>query len=443
MLSAPVPPQHTASTPVSSSSKLAPRYFVSKALSLLGNSIAAVALPLVLLTTTGSALAAGTLALIEMIPQVLAGIVGGAALDRFNRRAVSIASDVISALCVAALPLVDATVGLSFGWFALFGVLGAIGDVPGMTARDTLLPAVAEKDGADLQRFVGLAQVVDNLVVVAGPAAAALAIQLTGNVGALWITACTSLAAALVTSTLPRAVGAVAPVSGSASSANAESTVAARPSANADLPTHTGLLAQTVASTRDGLHILFRGDPKLCASAVMSLIVVMVMGGYQGLVLPAHFTAVGQGALMGYTLSAMSAGTLAGTLAYTQLCGKLRPRTWYVASVAGMMAGLATMGALASSALIMVGAAVLGFSSGPFSALLGFFVFQTIPEASRGAVLGTQNALSLVAAPLAVFVSSALVSALGVLPASLILVAGWTCFTLFALTARAFRDING
>ena len=36
------------------------------------------------------------------------------------------------AACVAALPVVDAVAGLSFGWFVLFGVLGAVGDVPGM-----------------------------------------------------------------------------------------------------------------------------------------------------------------------------------------------------------------------------------------------------------------------------------------------------------------------
>lgn len=414
---------------MSSAAKLAPRYFVSNALSLLGNSIAAVALPLVLLASTGSALAAGTLALIEMIPQVIAGIVGGAVLDRVNRRTVSIVSDVISALCVAALPLIDATVGLSFGWFALFGILGAVGDVPGMTARDTLMPAVAQKDGADLQRFVGLSQVVDNLVVVAGPATAALAIQMAGHVGALWITACTSLAAALVSATLPRSVGDVAKVGG-------------EPVAGAGDPGRGGLLAQTLASTRAGLRILFFGNPKLRASAVMSLIVVMVMGGYQGLVPPAHFTAVGQGALMGYTISVMSAGTLAGTLLYTQLCNKLKPRTWYVAAALGMMADLTAMGTLANPALIMAGGALLGFSSGPFSALLSFSVFQAIPEEARGAALGTQNSLLLIASPFATFVSSALITALGILPASLALVAGWAGFTLFALVTRAFRDIN-
>ena len=60
------------------------RFLVSNALSLLGNSIAAVALPLILLATTGDALAAGTLALICAVPQMAIGIVGGAALDRLE-----------------------------------------------------------------------------------------------------------------------------------------------------------------------------------------------------------------------------------------------------------------------------------------------------------------------------------------------------------------------
>ncbi|WP_417144490.1 MFS transporter [Raoultibacter massiliensis] len=131
------------------------RFLIASALSLLGNSVAGIALPLILLATTGDPLAAGTLALACAVPQVLAGVLGGAVLDRLNRRNVSIVSDIVSALCVAALPLIDMTVGLSFGWFVLFGILGAVGDIPGMTARDAMLPTVVERDGVDLQRFLG------------------------------------------------------------------------------------------------------------------------------------------------------------------------------------------------------------------------------------------------------------------------------------------------
>ena len=149
------------------------RFLVSNALSLLGNSIAAVARPLILLATTGDALAAGTLALICAVPQMAIGIVGGAALDRFNRRTISIASDLVSAASIALIPIVDMIWGLNFWWFVALGLLGAVGDIPGMAARDALLPAVTKHDDVDLQRFMGLSQSLDSLVTIVGPALAA------------------------------------------------------------------------------------------------------------------------------------------------------------------------------------------------------------------------------------------------------------------------------
>ena len=79
-------------------------------------------------------------------------------LDVLNRRDVPAVSDLVSTASVAMLPVIDATVGLSFGWFVAFGLIGAIRDVPGMTTRDVLLPVVCKKDGVDMQRFVGVSQ---------------------------------------------------------------------------------------------------------------------------------------------------------------------------------------------------------------------------------------------------------------------------------------------
>ena len=136
-------------------------------------------------------------------------VAGGAALDRFNRRDISIASDLVSAASVALIPVVDALWGLNFWWFVALGLMGAVGDIPGMTARDALLPAVVKRDDTDLQRFMGLSQSIDSLVAVVGPALAALFIGMVGGVPSLWFTAALSALAALVTCTLPRAVGAV------------------------------------------------------------------------------------------------------------------------------------------------------------------------------------------------------------------------------------------
>lgn len=406
-----------------------PRYLLSCAFSLLGNSVAGVILPLVLLATTGDALAAGTLALICAAPQFLIGLAGGALIDRFNRRDVSVISDVLSAASVAMLPVVDMVWGLSFGWFVVLGLVGAVGDIPGMTARDALLPAVCERDGRSLQKFMGLTQSLDSLVVIVGPALAALLLGVFGGPNALWFTAAMSLAAAAITFTLPRSVGNV----GSSSAEGRE---------KAEGPASANLARAALRSLSDGMRILFRGDVLLRASMALSFGIVMIMGSFQGLVLPVHFTASGSPELLGFVLSAMSAGMLVSSLAYSVLAHRLRRRTWFALSLLGMAAGIAVMGLLPAFPL-MVGAAVLvGLFAGPASALLGFFVFDRIPAENRGAALGTQNSLMLVAAPLAVFATSAVVEGLGQGAAGAVLGVLWVAVTLWALCTPSLRDLG-
>ena len=384
------------------------RFLVSNALSLLGNSVAGIALPLIVLATTGDALAAGTLALVCAIPQVMFGVLGGAVLDRFNRRNVSIVSDVVSAVSVALLPVVDLLWGLDFAWFAVLGVLGAVGDIPGMTARDTLAPAVSRRDGMDLQRYLGLSQSIDSLMTIVGPAVAAFLIGAVGGVNTLWVTAALSLSAAVVTTTIPRAVGAVRGADGS------EMPLCARGAAeDAETPRKRGLMAAAFSSLRTGLRVLLRDDAVLRASMLLSLGSVMVFGSFQGLVLPAFFTEAGHPELLGYVLSAMSAGLLMGTLAYTALAPRFARRTWYVVSLVGMAASVLALGLLPAFPALLAAACALGFTSGPVSALLGFFMLDRIPAASRGSALGTQNSLMLVVAPAGVFVSSVVVSVAG------------------------------
>lgn len=421
------------------------RFLAASALSLLGNSVAGIALPLILLTTTGDPLAAGTLAIICAVPQVLAGVLGGAVLDRLNRRSVSIFSDIVSALCVAALPIIDMTAGLSFGWFALFGVLGAVGDIPGMTARDAMLPTVAKRDGVSLQRFLGISQSLESIITIVGPALAALLMGVIGSVPCLWITAALSLSASIATSTLPRSIGAVLSDPATSEDGSQEPPQVAAASAHSDSSTVVGIrsLAKAACSSAlDGVRVLFKSDPILRAATLMTFGIVMVMGSYQGLVLPVFFTEANQPELLGYILSAMSAGLLVGSLVYATFTHKLSKRAWYVCSLVGMAIGLAVMGSLPSYPVMLAGAFAFGLTGGPASALLGFFMFDRIPEDRRGSALGTQNSLMLVAAPTALFAASALVTGIGLETTSWVLVTAWLAITAAALFAKSMRKLE-
>lgn len=395
-------------------------FVASSSFSLLGNSIAGVVLPLVLLAKTGDALAAGTLAIVCALPQVLAGVFGGALLDRFNRRDLSVLSDLISAASIAALPIIDMTVGLSFGWFVVCGIIGAIGDIPGMTARDTLLPAVIEHDNLDLQRFMGVSQSIDNLVVIVGPAVASMGMGFLGAANTLWLTAALSFVAAMTTLFVPRAVG-IPP--------------------KADRSSGTGLVRTAMQSTKEGVRVLFKSDAVLRASVVLGMLIVIVMGSYQGMVLPVFFTQENAPTLLGYVLSAMSVGALVGSLGYAKFAYAMKRHTWYVVSFIGMAIGVAALGSLASYGVILAGAAMLGLFSGPVSALFGYFVYGLIPDEHRGAALGTQNSMLLVVAPIAVFATSIVIEIVGVGMTSLVLALGWILLTLYALAMKAMREI--
>lgn len=432
-------------------------FMVSSAVSLLGNSVASVVLPLILLATTGDAFAAGLLAIICAIPQMVIGVLGGALLDRFNRRDISIISDIISAASIAALPIIDMTVGLNFGWFVLMGIIGSIGDIPGMTARDTLIASVTDHDGVDLQRYMGLSQSLESIVTIIGPAVAAGFVALVGGTSALWLTSAMSLTAALVTCGIPRKVGTPKLADGEGTAAaggcgegiaatgeRGEEVAGGRAGACTGKPAN-GFAATCIAaknSLREGLHALFAEDKILCATVSMLFGLYIVIGGYQGLVLPVHFTETAQPAMLGVMLSVMSGGMFAGSLLYTAFTHKLRKRTWYTVSLLGMLAGLAIMGLLPPAAAMLAGGFVFGVSAGPISALLGYIMLHRIPDEKRGKALGTQNSLSMLTAPAAVFASSIMVEAMGTHIASYVLMAIWAGVTLWAIATPRMRNLD-
>lgn len=391
------------------------RLLLSRLSSVFGNTAAAIVLPLVLLDKTGSPLAAGTLSLCVGVPQFLAGIFGGAALDRFNRRTVSIVSDIISALCVAALPLTDLLVGLNLQWFILFGVMGAIGDIPGMTARSVLLPPACQHDNLDVQRFVGISQAVDSLAGILGPAFAAVLMGLIGSSSALWITAGFSLLGALITCTVPRSIGEVSRTSSD----------------------HT-----TQMPLKDGLNIIFRSNRMVLTSILLSAGILILTICYQNLVFPVYFTEIQQPEHLGYVLSMMSLGLLIGPVIYAALVDRLSKRRWYVLSLLGTAISMSIMGSLATESLIFFGAVFAGICCGPFSALLGYLLIDIVPADKLGAVLGMQNAFMLLIPPVGVFISSLLVNNLGTHIASYVLIGCMWLLTLCALTAKSMRNLN-
>jgi MFS family permease len=402
-------------------------FFASYGLSLLGQGIASVVLPLIVLARTGDVLAAGVLATATTTAAAVAGLVSGLLVDRIDRRRVSIACDLLAAGAVAALPIVDALVGLDMGWFLALGVLGAVIRVPGMTARETLLPALARLGtggpGA-LDRLVATRETVGNVLILAGPGLGGLLVAVLGLTPLVMLaTATTSLLAALTALVIDPRAGAVAerePLSS---------------------PGVCGEVRRAVTDLVDAWRFLAHQRLVLGATLLTSMLAA-VLGALQSTLMPAYFTGEGLASLTGLTLSAIAGGSIAGSALYAALTERVTRRTWFVIGMVGTLVGFGAVGSMASPWIVLGGAVLVGLTFAPASALLGVIIVEATPDAMRGRVLGAQNTVTLAApamtnAPLAAVAAGAGLPVAGLVLAGLVGVA-----VVLALLAPAFRGLD-
>lgn len=386
------------------------RYLLAGALSLLGNAIAAIALPWLILVRTGDAATAGLVAAASAAPMLVAALAGGALVDRFGRRRTSVAADLASAACVAALPLVDAAWGLTVTAFVVLGVAGALADVPGMTAREALGPDVAAAAGVPLERLTGLREGVSGVVLVIGPAAAGGLLVLLDPVSVLWVTAATSLAAGLVTATLPAGVG-------------------ARP-AGAGRPDLGG-----------GLRLL-RRDRVLATITLLSTAGLLALGPLQGLLLPVHLVEQGSPGGFGLVVTALAVGGIAGGVLYATVGARVGRRTWFVLAQLTTAAGIVGLALLPPTPLLVAAALLAGLGSAPVAALAAVLVAKRVPDDARGRVLGLQNAAALGAVPVGLLAAGLLVGSVGLRPTGMLVAGVWVLTTVVALAAPALRRLE-
>jgi MFS family permease len=393
-------------------------YLTSYGLSFLGNSVAAVVLPLVVLQTTGSALDAGLVAAATALPAFVAGLFMGSVVDRCDRRVVSVVTDLVSGAAVAALPVVAIVTDLGLGWFVLFGILGSFGDVPGLTAREALLMPVARRSAWSVDRLVGLREGTAAMTMIIGPAVAAGLVTVLDGTQALWVTAALSLLAALVTLLLPRDIGIIdtAPVGTS-------------PRA-------------VVAHLAEGWSLLFRRSPFLLSVTLLSLVLASCLAAVQGLLLPVHFTVTGDEGRLGLVLSSLAIGMLVGSGVYAVAGTWLPRRAWFAVGLLGSAAGLLLIGSLPSVWLVLAGATMVGTFGGMVSTVLGVLMTERIPEHLRGRVTGTQNALLTVAPSLGILGVGVLVDQVSLEAAGWGIGAVWGVVVLVALFVPSLRDLR-
>lgn len=380
-------------------------YLTATATSLFGNAAIAIVLPWLVLERTGDPALAGLVAAISAAPGAVAAFVGGHLIDRIGRRRMSVLSDVGSAVAVAALALVDAAFGLNVGWFIALGVLGALFDVPGMTARETLLAGVAQTSGVSIDKVGALRGVLFGLSFLAGPAVAGLLLAVMPAIQVVWITAGCSAVAALAIAAMPLAKS--------------------DPTPDAD------------ASPLAGLGFIRRSAP-LLALLVISLGSMVLVQPLLSVVLPAHFNALGAPDQLGLTLSAYALGTMIGAGVYGWVFRGRRWAAWVTAQVLYVISGV-LIATLDGFWLVGAGMLVSGLGSGLLQPIIPVVLNQQVPDALRGRVFGTYSGLSMVVAPVGLGVMSAVLGGADLGVGAWVLAAGWVVVAAYSVLAPGLR----
>jgi MFS family permease len=168
-------------------------------LSQVGNQIAAVSIPILVLQFTHSAIATGIAGAGNIMPIVLAAFVGGKAIDRFGAWRVSVAADVLSGISVLLLPLVfmgfDSVSPLAIFWLVF---VGALFDPTATSARQTLVAKFARLARMPLNKVNGYRGSLENGADLLGPVVGAGLISLIGTVNTFFVNAASCFICAAV-----------------------------------------------------------------------------------------------------------------------------------------------------------------------------------------------------------------------------------------------------
>lgn len=389
-------------------------YLASYGTSLVGNSITAIALPLVVLFVTGSPLSAGIVAIAAALPSALAGLLMGSLVDRINRRTAAVLSDVISAVALLVLPAVDLTVGLNLGWFIAVAILNSFGDVPGITARETVVPAIAGAAGVSTSRLIGFKESLSGVSMLLGPAIAGILVSVLEPVTVLWITAGLAGLAALLTLGIPRQAAVLGGEAGAAHS------------------------AQPSRSMFHGLVVIFR-SPLLRGLVLLSMALAVVLAATQGMVIPVHFAFQSEPQFVGFVLSALAAGLLVGGGFFAMFGQRIPHPVWFATGLILVAVGISIVGFLGPVWAIFTGAAIVGLGGGCMNAIMGLAFIENVPDSQRGAVLGAQNAILTLVPALGIGLASVLIEISGLALAAIALAALWMLSAIAALLSPRLR----
>lgn len=392
-------------------------FLTGTGISMIGNTMAGVAIPWFVLQQTGSASQTGFAGMAAALPMAMSGVIGGPLVDRLGGRTMSIISDVISALAVLAIPILYRLDLLTYPMILVLVFLGAMLDIPGVTARRMLLPGFQKQARIRPEQMNSAFEVLNNASTMVGPALAGVLIAFFGAVNVLWLT----LAGFLVSAA---GVYLFAPASTAASATTQR------------LP--------YLESMKEGFRFIGQ-TPVLLAMAMLFGVSNFIAGGFFGVGMQVFvYEHWDTAARLGMLLSAVGVGTLSGAALYG-----VHGHRWLNHRREVLLFGFCSqpiwMSAFVwsdSLLVLLLAMFLIGFTAGPANPMSVTIRFEHIPVALRGRVFATFSAITAAISPLGVAAMGLLLEHGGVRTGMIGVVILYVLLAVALPFVRAFRDMN-
>jgi len=383
-----------------------------------GNGISIVAFPWLVLQRNGSALDASIVAMAGTVPLLVATLIAGAAVDYLGRKRVSMISDALSALSVAAVPVLALTFGVhvvNVAVLACLAALGAFFDPAGITARETMLPEAATRAGWTLDHANSVYEAVFNLSYIVGPGIGGLLIATLGGINTMWVTA-SAFCLSIVAIAMLRLEG-------------------------AGTPDHNALPDGVWAGVVEGLRFVWN-NKVLRTLAFVDLAATGLYMPMESVLFPKYFTDRNEPAQLGWVLMALSVGGLVGALGYAVLSTRMKRRTTMLIALLTLGVAMTIIAFLPPLPLILVLCAIVGFVYGPMAPIYNYVMQTRAPQHLRGRVVGVMGSLAYAAGPLGLVLAGPLADAAGLHVTFLALSLPMLVLGLVALRLPALRDLD-
>lgn len=389
---------------------------VATLLSDAGEAIAAIAFPWLVLTLTGSAAWTGIAVASALLPQAFGAVIGGAMVDRFGARSISISAALASAMCLLIMVLLFWHGALNIGIFLTLVFLAEFFGMAVATAWEARLPEISRLARLPLERVNAYQEIAQNASLIVGPP---LAGYVTMSLG------------------LEYAVTMIAGVAIIFSVFNVFFMPRSRQ--------RTGHAREPMKLAYIGAALrLLRGDPLLRFIVLFTTILLALMVTFIEVVLPTFFfRQTGDALDLGVFVSAAGGGGIISAVAYGMWGTRVPHRTCIVTGMIGFSIGTAVIAAMPSFSWLLFAGFVIGLASGPLEPLVNSVVQKRTPSVLRGRVLGVTTALVLVAAPIAAVVAGIFVEIVGVQPLMIGIVVLLLLLTIVSYRVRVLQQHIG